>query len=790
LNAFILQKENADLQFLTNDTERMRIASNGNLILSSTTAGGGTKTTFNVIENGGVVIDSSEGATARYIEFATGGTPKMFIAAAGNVGIGTASPSQRLEVAGVMRGEAVNVYGSTDPASTSPYLFSPSLAALGFGGNGSEKMRIFSDGNVLIQSGGTFSNNGAKLNVRVGSSGQTITGITNLVLENNGSANDFYVFQTATVGGGKSFSITNAGNVGIGTPSPSERLSVQGNTNLGNSFGNTLSSTFTTRISGFALRQDVSNRYGNYGVLILNSDSGWTGSARRFMITNGIGSNKFGIIRSVDANTDPALGDGGSIASGTVDFEINNAGAATFSSSLTAGVGSFTGTSAQALTIHKTSGGGSQLLMSTTFGNTYGISPFIAGVSNGGFSITDVTNNAQRIVIQDGTGNVGIGTTSPSFKLDVNGKIYSSTEVQANNAVINTTGGYATFGSNSSVVGVRVGRDASLNDIIINPSGNVTIGSTTDAGFKLDVNGTGRFNSTSSTPFLINTNTDNTTTIRTSNGGGNSLMSFENSGDANNAFAIGRSNSGDFVLNHSASSVYGGGTLTNYLNISSTGAATFSSSVTAGDVSFFRKASGAAQQQIRLLTLTNSYATEWAFGNSPGSLNLSAAFFNGSSWSSDFFTITTLGAATFSNTLTADGTLRTNSGIFQLFDVSSLRGGMYTYRTWLGSGTDYSTTLISQTNMYFCVNGTITRAMTIASNGNVLIGTTDNPGDLLRVNQNTFTNTITTYRPGVNTTKSDEWKLGRAQVGTQPTETHQIIVQIGDNIYSIGAALN
>jgi hypothetical protein len=571
----------------------------------------------------------------------------------------------------------------------------------------------------------------------------------------------------------------------------------------------------------------VSNRYGNYGVLILNSDSGWTGSARRFMITNGIGSNKFGIIRSVDANTDPALGDGGSIASGTVDFEINNAGAATFSSSLTAGVGSFTGTSAQALTIHKTSGGGSQLLMSTTFGNTYGISPFIAGVSNGGFSITDVTNNAQRIVIQDGTGNVGIGTTSPSVKLDVNGKIYSSTEVQANNAVINTTGGYATFGSNSSVVGVRVGRDASLNDIIINPSGNVTIGSTTDAGFKLDVNGTGRFNSTSSTPFLINTNTDNTTTIRTSNGGGNSLMSFENSGDANNAFAIGRSNSGDFVLNHSASSVYGGGTLTNYLNISSTGAATFSSSVTGQQgvniganalgtdrmfqVSGTAFTSGANQfasvinpTMGTLTTLFGLYlginctSATTGYGiyleGSGGSITNRWGIYQSSSSDRNYFagnvligtatTPTPVSGVAFPLTVSSSAATRIridstnaspNSGVgLYANGVQKFSFAMY------GATSDFTIYNDALLAPSLTVKGT---------NSNVLIGTTDDNGSKLRV-----AGGIGFFDSGIKTGTLDTgyvagtWKLGRAVIGTQPSETHQIIVEINGALFTIGAA--
>ena len=117
--------------------------------------------------------------------------------------------------------------------------------------------------------------------------------------------------------------VASGGNVGIGTTAPTQKLSVQGNTDLGNSYGSTTSSTYTTRVSGHAMRYDASNRYGNYGVLILNADSGWTASARRFMLTSGLDVNKFAIIRSVDATTDPSFGDGGVISSGTADFVID-----------------------------------------------------------------------------------------------------------------------------------------------------------------------------------------------------------------------------------------------------------------------------------------------------------------------------------------------------------------------------------------------------------------------------------------------------------------------------------
>jgi hypothetical protein len=162
-------------------SERMRITSAGNVGIGTTapnstanystlsingTSGGqitwqtgGNLVGYAYNTSTSVVLGAN---TGNFLAFDAGSSEKMRITSGGNVGIGTSSPSQKLEVAGVIRGEAVNVYGSTDPASTSPYLFSPSLGALGFGANGSERMRITSGGNVLI---GTTSNGGQLLQV-------------------------------------------------------------------------------------------------------------------------------------------------------------------------------------------------------------------------------------------------------------------------------------------------------------------------------------------------------------------------------------------------------------------------------------------------------------------------------------------------------------------------------------------------------------------------------------------------------------------------------------------------
>ena len=123
----------------------------------------------------------------------------------------------------------------------------------------------------------------------------------------------------------------------------------------------------------------------------------------------------------------------------------------------------------------------------------------IGSMDNGtGAYYIDVSNYAgtaaYNLILQPFLGNVGIGTTSPSQKLEVSGNTYVTGYVQASSAVIGLKNGFATFGSNSLSTGIALSRDflpSSYPDLIINSAGNVGIGTDSPTD-KLDVFGGAR----------------------------------------------------------------------------------------------------------------------------------------------------------------------------------------------------------------------------------------------------------------------------------------------------------
>ena len=224
-------------------------------------------------------------------------------------------------------------------------------------------------------------------------------------------------------------------------------------------------------------------------------------------------------------------------------FIIDRTGAATFSSSVTAGGN---------LLVGSTTAGGSTTPINISLGSAFGT------------NTAGSTANLKLRLYDDGvnTNHYGFGVSSNLMEV-----------------------------SFPSSIAFFNGASASRTERMrINASGRVLIGSSTDSGETFQVTGTMKvtgastFTATATRSFSFGTNTDNNLIVTTSNASGDSYTVYENSADANNAWAVGRTNAGGFAIIHATGATYGTGTLTARLTIDSVGAATFSSSVTAASL--------------------------------------------------------------------------------------------------------------------------------------------------------------------------------------------------------------
>ena len=309
--------------------------------------------------------------------------------------------------------------------------------------------------------------------------------------------------------------------------------------------------------------------------------------------------------------------------------------------------------------------------------------------------------------IQIKDSNVGIGTDSPSAKLQVGGTFNVS--------------GDATFnGSNTYInsANIVVGNDTtdlvgiSGNTMYFPGNGKVGIG-TTSPGYKLDVTGEGRFTSTLTIQQGLSVS---------GNGGG-----ITNSANKINIdFASG--NSRFYSLGTNASTKGGFEFHTNSsdgsldviaLGISSTGASTFSSSVTTGGI-----VSIATTQPY--LNLLYAGVTEWRIGMT--SLSSSSLLFNANGVTR--LTIAEAGAATFSSSVTASSLIKSGGTASQYLmadgSVSTLTNPV------TGTGT---TNYVPK----FTSSSAIGNSQIFDNGTNVGIGTAS-PGARLQVNGTVATN--------------------------------------------------
>jgi hypothetical protein len=482
--------------------------------------------------------------------------------------------------------------------------------------NATDKAIFFTTGNFLIQDGGTFTDAGFRLDVngtaRVTGQltlGSTITNGTHtytlpsatgtLALTSDlgaylplsgGTLTGALGGTSATFSGGVNLA-TSSGNVGIGTTSPEGTFHTNRTTDGTVAVFGKSSGSINPR-----LRIDVSEADNtisfnpNYSGAVSPSLRFLTGEIERMSIASG---------GNVLINTTTDAG-----------FKLDVNGTGRFSG--TAGNGSsffnFNTTSANSVFNWVSTAFASNLAVDNNLIHFIGQSGSTKNSAYLGFKYKGSGSNnniltlglyaVDNVLNINGLGNVGIGTESPSNKLSVFNTLGLPSSSALTEAIIlvQDSGSNRRLGIGSSTSGQWIqssypGFDGVASTLLLNPSGgNVLINTTSDTGlYKLDVNGTGRFSggvnlATSSGNVGIGTASPQRT-LHISGGTG---TEFELT---NTAMASGAKNFNiwgypvDGTWNIRTLSDDSTAQSVNFVSfVASTGAATFSSSVTASSL--------------------------------------------------------------------------------------------------------------------------------------------------------------------------------------------------------------
>src|SRR3989344_5451507 len=530
---------------------------------------GNLEVTGSVSAGGGAPISGS--GTTNYITKWTGSSSlgnSIIFDNGTNVGIGTTSPGIKLEVSDTMGVKEGNDFVTLDVSAGDSYISwgdSDSSRSLVFGtianypGSGwSEKMRITNTGNVGIGTTGpaqtlhlykatgtnyieidsgsnggyigtdgtnfalqarnsqdiTFYNSaGAVRNVTITNSGNVGIGTTgpgykltisdvsgsSLLALVNSTNNTNWQFIPVTNGANSDLRFYNngaypvtfqtTGNVGIGTTSPSYKLDIQGSGTVASFNGPIIVGT-PTSASHSATKSYVDSVIGGGGASGSFTTLTVTGST--YLATSsgnvGIGTTSPGAKLHVSGGA--IIGGDTMISGGTLRLDGG-------------GVADYT-----AIRMRAASGGGDQIRISFRGDNETEYAQIVgkvttpasgSGTATGG-SLTFRTATGQilydRFTILEG-GNVGIGTTSPAYKLDVNGTASFSQPVIVGTPTINSHAATKSYVDSVIGGGCASGSFATLtvtgDTYLATSSGNVGIG-TTSPGQKLSVEGSGTAN--------------------------------------------------------------------------------------------------------------------------------------------------------------------------------------------------------------------------------------------------------------------------------------------------------
>ena len=415
-------------------------------------------------------IASATGAWNLYMN----GTAQNYIN--GNLGIGVAVPTVKLDVSGA------GLFSSSVTASS--FIKSGGTSAQLLAGDGS----VVTAGTNITISGGTISSsaglsgsgttnyvpkftsssaignslifdNGTNVGIGTSSPGGTLEILrandSGVILRIGSAGSTYFDLSRSSSTGALSIQgnqtgynniliAPTSGNVGIGTSSPTQKLEVYNNVNAGGGFkitninggGSTSAATYYHNGNVTHEVGVLGTGYGGYGALLANEFYAYAGNTNMSFGADGVSSSiKFGTGSGVPERMRITSSGNVGIGTSSPGVKLDVIGALNVTSDST-----------EQIVIKTLTNTNRQLLIGYNYTPNYS---YIQAVEQG--------VAYRNLILQQNGGNVGIGTTSPGANLEV---------------VRSSTGTVASFGINGQTINprLRIDADESNNTVTLNPN--------------------------------------------------------------------------------------------------------------------------------------------------------------------------------------------------------------------------------------------------------------------------------------------------------------------------------